>query len=132
MRLLVHVDDLLITGNYAKILVEAKKQLAGQFELRDLGEALMYLGIEIVRDKATGGVKISQKRYAMDLVQKFGLDDAKPDVIPMQPNLASVGAMGMSEVEEKPFEDATRYQDKRVREKEQHGHVSLSTAQQRT
>ena len=100
VRLLVHVDDL---------LAEAKQQLAMKFELRDLGEVTMYLGIEIVRNKATEEVKISQKRYALDLVQKFGLVDAKPDVIPMQPNLASLGATGISEEEEKPFEDVTRY-----------------------
>lgn len=50
-----------------------------------------------------GVVKMSQKRYVMHLVQKFELADAKPHLIPMQPNLESLRTAGINEVQQQSF-----------------------------
>jgi hypothetical protein len=98
VRLLAHVDDLLLASNCARMLAGVKKQLAKEFHIRDLGEVSLFLGIEVVRDRGAGSVKLSQQRYALDLVQKFGMENAKPDPIPMQPSRA-LTAKGFGDVE---------------------------------
>ncbi|GLI71656.1 hypothetical protein VaNZ11_016937 [Volvox africanus] len=109
VRLLVHAHELLTASNCVKLLAEVKQQLAREFDVRDLGEVSRFLGIEVVRDRGTRSIKISQKRYALDLVQKFGLVDAKPDLIPMQPNRALLNTRDIDEEEQEPFQDATQY-----------------------
>ncbi|GLI64580.1 hypothetical protein VaNZ11_007855 [Volvox africanus] len=109
VRLLVHVDDLLISSHCAKLLTEVKQQLMKEFEVRDLGEVSLFLGIEVVRDRGTRSMKILQKRYALDLVQKFGHANAKPDSIPMQPIRGLLNTRGIGDEEQEPFQEATQY-----------------------
>ena len=51
-----------------------KKQLAKEFEMKDLGEAKNILGMEIRRDKQACKVWLSQKAYLQKVLQKFGID----------------------------------------------------------
>jgi len=46
----VYVDDLLVFGTKQRIAKE-KKELAGNFEMRDLGEARWFLAMEITHDR---------------------------------------------------------------------------------
>ena len=41
------VDDLVITGNACKLIVEIKNQLSQEFEMKDLGELHYCLGLEV-------------------------------------------------------------------------------------
>ena len=41
------VDDLVITSNACKLIVEIKKQLSQEFEMKDLGELHYCLGLEV-------------------------------------------------------------------------------------
>jgi hypothetical protein len=109
VRILAHVDDLLIASNCAKLMADEKRRLSEQFDMRDLSAVSVFLGMEVVRNESTGELKISQKRYSLDLVERFGLSDANPEPIPMQPNLAQLTAKGIGDTEQEPFEDATKY-----------------------
>ena len=44
--LLVYVDDLFLTGN-EKQIIESKKKLAEEFEMKDLGLMHYFLGLEV-------------------------------------------------------------------------------------
>ena len=44
--LLLYVDDLFLTGN-EKQIVECKKKLAEEFEMKDLGITHYFLGLEV-------------------------------------------------------------------------------------
>jgi hypothetical protein len=44
--LLLHVDDLFLTGN-EKLITDCKKKLASEFEMRDLGQMHYFLGLEV-------------------------------------------------------------------------------------
>ncbi|GIL88635.1 hypothetical protein Vretifemale_16557 [Volvox reticuliferus] len=107
VRVLTHVDDLLIASNCASLMAEVKQYLAKSFDIRDLGAVSVFLGMEIMRNG--GELKISQRRYAFDLVERFGLADAQPEAVPMKPNLVQLTAQGIGVVEQEPFEDATKY-----------------------
>ena len=43
----LYVDDLVITGNACKLIVEIKNQLSREFEMKDLGELHYCLGLEV-------------------------------------------------------------------------------------
>jgi hypothetical protein len=53
VHLLVHVDDVLIVG-HAPGVVHVKNEFAKLFDMRDLGDANLFLGLQIVRDHAQG------------------------------------------------------------------------------
>jgi len=51
---LVYVDDLLLVGSSMEAINKIKKALRKRFEMKDLGEAKVILGLEISRDKTLG------------------------------------------------------------------------------
>ena len=47
----------------ADLLIKTKHMLSTHFDMKDLGEASYVLGIKILRDKANGVLKLSQRTY---------------------------------------------------------------------
>ncbi|KAH9672463.1 hypothetical protein KPL70_017737 [Citrus sinensis] len=63
-----------------------KKQLASEFEMKDLGDAQRILGIEIRRDKKNGSVWLTQESYLKKVLERFCMDDkTKPVCTPLTP-----------------------------------------------
>ncbi|KAL0415349.1 UNVERIFIED_CONTAM: Retrovirus-related Pol polyprotein from transposon RE1 [Sesamum latifolium] len=83
-RIIVYVDDILITGSDAVGIEKAKTYLQKHFVTKDLGRPRYFLGIEIAHSKH--GVSLSQRKYACDLLQEAGLLGTKPVDTPMDSN----------------------------------------------
>ena len=81
--LLVYVDDILIAARSKADVEWVKQALTFKFEAHDLGEAHSFLGIDIVRDRAAGTVKRSQKGLTAELVEENGMGDCKAKTVPM-------------------------------------------------
>ena len=81
--LLVYVDDILIVSSSAESVKGVKDMLTSTFDLRDLGEASMFVGLEIQRDRAARTLTIRQSRMANDLVARYGMQQAQPKAIPL-------------------------------------------------
>ena len=60
-----------------------KDELSKQFEMSDLGEARVCLGLEITRDRAKRTLHVSQEHYANKVLERFGMHNSKPVVTPM-------------------------------------------------
>ena len=73
--LVLYVDDLLITGGSASTISAVKRALQDRFLMTDMGPFHFFLGLEISRDAT--GVKLSQAKYARDLLQRFHMTDSK-------------------------------------------------------
>ena len=71
----VYINDIMMIRRYRLIVQEFKRQLNKKFHIKDLGEAIDYLGIEIVRDRAAGILKIYQTKYCRSLLKKYGMDE---------------------------------------------------------
>jgi hypothetical protein len=84
--LLVYVDDILIASSDMSLVNDIKQRLLGTFDARDLGEATTYLGMNIIRDRGSGTIKINQTRLTNDLIAKFGMEDGKPRSFPLSPS----------------------------------------------
>lgn len=81
----VYVDDILLTGNTLPFIQDLKNALHKQFNIKNLGEAKYYLGLEISRSVA--GITISQKKFILDMLGDANLLDVKPLSIPLDQNI---------------------------------------------
>jgi hypothetical protein len=87
---LVYVDDLLLAGKLLSDVSHVKQLLMSAFDARDLGEASLFIGMQIERDRSAKLLKLGQKKYADAVVARFGLSDAKPASVPMSASVKLV------------------------------------------
>ena len=81
--LLVYVDDILIVSSDMELVDWAKGNIMTAFDAHDLGEAKLFLGMTIVRDRQAGTIKLGQERMTAQLLETYGLTDAKPASVPL-------------------------------------------------
>ncbi|KAL6337961.1 hypothetical protein AAG906_005928 [Vitis piasezkii] len=72
----LYVDDMLIFGTSLEVVCETKKFLGSKFDMKDLGEEEVILGIEITR--TPNKLKLSQEHYVEKILRKFEHFDCKP------------------------------------------------------
>ncbi|KAK4270798.1 hypothetical protein QN277_019568 [Acacia crassicarpa] len=82
--LIVYVDDIVLTGDDEEEITMLKKNLALEFEIKDLGSLRYFLGMEVARTQK--GISVSQRKYTMDLLQETGMLGARPAHTPMELN----------------------------------------------
>ena len=82
--LIVYVDDIVVTGNNPEEIVKLKKDLAQEFEVKDLGPLRYFLGLEFAR--TSEGISVSQRKYTLDLLKETGMLGARPAETPMEMN----------------------------------------------
>ncbi|KAF8755430.1 Mitochondrial protein [Rhizoctonia solani] len=85
--ILAHVDNMLLAGTPKLYLEDVKVDLAKSFDIVDLGEARMFVGVKITRDRQLGMLKISQRRYIDNILKQFGMEECKSCVTPMAESL---------------------------------------------
>jgi hypothetical protein len=61
--LILYVDDILLANSDVNLLLEIKKFLSSNFDMKDLGEASFVLGIEIYQDRRNRVLKLSENAY---------------------------------------------------------------------
>lgn len=83
--LLLFVDDLLIFGNCAEQIKSVKSVLGDNFDMKDLGIVKDYLGIEVKRD--VENLELSQMKYLVRVLDRFGMSHCKPMSTPMDKNI---------------------------------------------
>lgn len=69
--LLLYVDDMLIVSKEIRRIQELKNQLSVKFDMKDLGGARRILGMDIIRDRASDTVIISQNGYLTKVLKTF-------------------------------------------------------------
>ena len=78
------MDDLFLTRN-EKHIVECKKNLAEEFEMKDLGSMHYFLGLEVWQNSE--GIFVNQEKYAIKILKIFDMLECKAMVTPMDFNL---------------------------------------------
>ena len=58
--LVLYVDDILLVANDTDLLVKTKQLFFSHFDMKDLGEASYVLDIQILRDRPSGIMRLSQ------------------------------------------------------------------------
>ena len=100
MILLLYVDDLFLTGD-EELIADSKRKLSVEFEMKDLGPMHYFLGLEVWQN--SDEIILSQGKYAMEILKRFGMMDRKSTTTPMTTNLKLFGETSSGTI------DATLY-----------------------
>jgi hypothetical protein len=82
--LLLFIDDMIITGDDHFGISDFKQFLHQQFEIKDLGHLIYFLGLEVSSDSTS--YYLSQSKYASDLLSRASLTDTKVVSTPLEMN----------------------------------------------
>ena len=94
--LVLYVDDLFITGE-SRLIEGCKRDLATEFEMKDIGLMHYFLGLEVWQED--GHIFLGQGRYAVDILSRFHMADCRPMSTPMITNWKKLHASDSSLVD---------------------------------
>jgi hypothetical protein len=101
LLLVLYVDYLLITGCSTSVIAAVKRILHDRFLMMDMGLLHFFLGLEISQDAS--GIKLSQAKYARDLLERFHMTDCKSAPTPF------LSGVKLEDGGETPLVDNTLY-----------------------
>jgi hypothetical protein len=87
VNILLYVDNLFIIGEES-LIIQCKKEPVSEFDMKDLSLMHYYLGLEVWQKH--GEVFLGQEKYAIKILQKFGMMDCKSMETPMNKDIRKV------------------------------------------
>jgi hypothetical protein len=81
--LILFVDDILLASSDVNLLLETKRVLSSNIDMKDLSEASFILEIEIHRDRRKRVLGLSQKAYLEKVLKKFSMHAYNPMPAPI-------------------------------------------------
>jgi len=94
----VYVDDIMVACKSDKQLKQIKGDICRRFAVKDLGKLHHFLDIGIVWDDTSGDVWIGQPVYVEKVLNKFGMQDAKPVSTPVDASVKLTKAVDGEEL----------------------------------
>ena len=79
--LLLYVDDIVLTASSTGLLHDIIGRLHTEFAMTDLGALHHFLGISVTR--SSDGLFLSQRQYALDLLQRAGMSECHSTTTPV-------------------------------------------------
>uniref|UniRef100_J3KUE7 Reverse transcriptase Ty1/copia-type domain-containing protein n=1 Tax=Oryza brachyantha TaxID=4533 RepID=J3KUE7_ORYBR len=79
--LLLYVDDIILTASSSALLQHLTARLHSEFAMTDLGDLHYFLGISVKR--SSDGLFLSQRQYAVDLLQRAGMAECHSTSTPV-------------------------------------------------
>jgi Reverse transcriptase (RNA-dependent DNA polymerase) len=81
--LLLYVDDILIAGHDTQMIDMLKKEMSKLFDMKDMGQARQILGMQIIHDRKTRRLWLSQEKYIERVLERFNMQEAKKVSCPL-------------------------------------------------
>ena len=80
----IFVDDFIQTFSDADAaeMDQDKKEVGKKYELKDLGDCTLMLGMRITRDRKAGTLKIDQQAYIESILKQFGFAECRAELTP--------------------------------------------------
>ena len=78
-----YVDDIILASNCTSKRKEITGRLCEVFQMKDLGELQMFLGMQITRDRENKIMKIQQSEYTEKILKRFNMNESKSQNTPM-------------------------------------------------
>jgi hypothetical protein len=85
--IVVYVDDLILVCNHQNKLLQIKEKLSQKFEMMDLGELYIFLGMEVERNRDKRLLHINQIKYLKEILKRFQMQECKPIGVPFDPKV---------------------------------------------
>jgi hypothetical protein len=76
-----------------------KAQLGARFKIKVLGDLSQLLGMHITRNRPARTISLDQSKYLRDFLAKYGMTDARPSSLPMDPGFLA----GLAHMTSPPF-----------------------------
>ena len=83
----VYVDDLILLTKTSEEMHGLNTDLSSRFKMKDLGKLHYCLGISMNLNETTQTLRLSQSRYLLKIIEKYGLSEAKTVSTPADPNV---------------------------------------------
>ncbi|KAJ9562511.1 hypothetical protein OSB04_007671 [Centaurea solstitialis] len=78
----IYVDDIIFGSTKADMCKEFEELMHKKFKMSSMGELTFFLGLQVKQKR--DGIFINQSKYVATMLQKFGMNDAKPASTPME------------------------------------------------
>ncbi|XP_056692048.1 uncharacterized mitochondrial protein AtMg00810-like [Spinacia oleracea] len=101
--ILLYVDDIILTASTHSLRLSIMAHLASEFAMKDLGPLNYFLGIAVTRH--TGGLFLSQRKYAEEIIERAGMSSCKPSSTPVDTKPKVSATSGA------PYKDPTHYRN---------------------
>ncbi|XP_071677013.1 uncharacterized mitochondrial protein AtMg00810-like [Lolium perenne] len=82
--MLVYVDDIVIAGSTPGVVDRLVQSLSDSFPIKDLGPLDYFLGLKASFN--SGGMTVTQRKYALDLLHRVNMENCKPTSTPLVPS----------------------------------------------
>lgn len=83
----VYVDDILIFGKDIQQIKNVKNHLHHRFQMSDMGQAHLYLGMQISRDRRARNINVNQQNYIKVILERFNMIECNSVSTPMETGL---------------------------------------------
>ncbi|RDB21876.1 Retrovirus-related Pol polyprotein from transposon TNT 1-94 [Hypsizygus marmoreus] len=95
-----YTDD--VTGMSSTIegAAKAKQELGQKYDLKDLGELKLVLGIRVDRDRSIGLLTLSQEEYLKRVLERHGMSNCSPKYTPLPPGIILTKSQSPTTAEE--------------------------------
>jgi hypothetical protein len=80
---LIWVDEILVAGLDREEIAAVKGLLEAVFDVRDMGKATYFLGMEVTWDREARTLKPTQKKLTGELLARYGTEAAKGKSVPI-------------------------------------------------
>ena len=81
--LAVYVDDILLAAKSEQRMSDVKQAISNRFAVKDMGELKYFLGVAVDQETNPDCIWIGQPAYTQRVLDKFGMDQAKPVSTPV-------------------------------------------------
>ena len=88
MILILYVDDMFLIGK-EKLILDSKRKLTAEFEMKDLSMMYYFLGLEVWQKPSE--IVLSQGKYVVEILKGFEMMDCKSMTTVMTMNLKLLG-----------------------------------------
>ncbi|GKC34139.1 putative ribonuclease H-like domain-containing protein, partial [Tanacetum coccineum] len=78
----VYVDDIIFGSTKKSLCTEFEKMMHKKFQMSSIGELTFFLGLQVKQKE--DGIFISQDKYVIEILKKFGFTDVKTASTPME------------------------------------------------
>ncbi|KAK2361886.1 hypothetical protein QL285_086993 [Trifolium repens] len=99
--LLLYVDDIILATSNDDLRKSIIASLSSEFAMKNLGSLNYFLGISVTRHK--GGLFLSQRKYAEEIIDRAGMVSCKPSPTPVDTKPKVSAKTG------NPFKDPKKY-----------------------
>lgn len=103
--LVLYVDDIVLASSSLEEIERIKRKMKSEFEMDDMQELKNFLGMRIQYNMEEGTLRLNQAKYISALLKRFGMDNCKPAMTPLDANQKLTRKKDNEEATQHPYRE---------------------------